>query len=855
MPRPLISTHGSSIAMRYLFSTRVNVLSSGISIGGNPSEIWPYLQHNVLFFVMFINNISPVLFEVGPLEVRYYGVFFALGALLYYLVTRWIFRREKFSVGDLDDVAVFLFLGMVVGARLGHAVFYNFSYYLGDPVAILKVWEGGLSSHGAAIGLLVAYLIYYFWKKPPKRYADALVVAMPLVAGFVRLGNFFNSEIVGRETTLPWGVSFTQRGEDFARHPSQLYEMLLLWGIFVVLLVFYRKLKLYSVIFLFVGIYFAGRFFLEFFKEYMVFGEGLTMGQWLSLIPVILVGIYFLFGTINTMKKIIVFVLFVICLVFLVMRGSGGIWFDDIEDRISYSDEEKEAVVDYILGEEIVDFEGVRIVFVSVSDGQNKAQVYMGVGDSLIAALDDAGAFVDEGEWFKVDLVTEVFDEKEIEFERSLYGVAFKEETAFIAEEIVANTLFNSDNEIKYSNIEDYQIEQGDTPNTSALKWSKIHYFTTESFFFDKTGEIVDLYRGHPIFEELTDELLLVAASGAGNYLEAAVREDGSFVYDYLPKTDEESDSYNILRHAGTIYAMMELYEVTGDEELYEAGERALEYLVDQIEDCSGGLCVVEDDEVKLGGNGLAIIALVEYMNASGDYSYLSTAQDLADWILSVQGEDGEFEIHKMEYSTEEDTGFISGYYPGEAILALNRLYSVDGDEGWLDAAEAAAGYLINVRDAGVSLASLDHDHWLLYGLNELYRYRPDEIYIEHAFKIVDAIDNLQRQEAGDFPLDWLGSYYTPPRSTPTATRSEGLMAAYQLASDYGYEEEAAHILEMVELGVRFDLGTQFGPWLAMYVHDPERVLGGFHEDLTDYSIRIDYVQHNISALLLVRNQ
>ena len=124
-------------------------------------------------------------------------------------------------------------------------------------------------------------------------------------------------------------------------------------------------------------------------------------------------------------------------------------------------------------------------------------------------------------------------------------------------------------------------------------------------------------------------------------------------------------------------------------------------------------------------------------------------------------------------------------------------------------------------------------------------------LYLEHAARTTRAILRLQNRRP-PYP-DWRGSYYNPPRSTPTATRSEGLAAAYLLTRDFGQAAEAARLLEGLELGVRFQLGTQFGPESVLYLPDPRRALGGFRRGLNHYEIRIDYVQHNISALLLLR--
>ena len=246
---------------------------------------------------MFTHNISPVLFEVGPLEVRYYGVLFAFGVLLAYLITMRLWKKAHFSMKHFDSLVIYLFVGMIAGARLGHIVFYNFNYYWQNPSQIIKIWEGGLASHGAAIGLFVAYLIFC-WVKNVKfsKYVDIGVIAMPLVAGFVRVGNFFNSEIVGRETDLPWGVVFQQNGEDFARHPSQIYEALIAWAIFVVMIFMYRKKRRpYFFLFLFMGLYFASRILVEFVKEYPTY-SGLTMGQWLSVLPMLIACGWFLYG-------------------------------------------------------------------------------------------------------------------------------------------------------------------------------------------------------------------------------------------------------------------------------------------------------------------------------------------------------------------------------------------------------------------------------------------------------------------------------------------------------------------------------------------------------------------------------
>lgn len=252
--------------------------------------------------MIFTHNISPVLFEIGSLEIRWYGLLFAFGILLAYFFIAWVFKREKFDVARLDSVVIFLFVGMVIGARLGHIFFYNPSYYLNDPIEIFKIWHGGLASHGAAIGLLVAYLLWIFiYKIKFSKYADVFVLGFPIAAGFVRIGNFFNSEIVGNFTNGKWGVVFAKLGEDLPRHPVQLYSALMNWLIFLILFLVYKKyfgkVRPLFFLFLYILLYFSGRFIVEFWKDLHgpLTSLPISMGQLLSVLPILIAACYFIF--------------------------------------------------------------------------------------------------------------------------------------------------------------------------------------------------------------------------------------------------------------------------------------------------------------------------------------------------------------------------------------------------------------------------------------------------------------------------------------------------------------------------------------------------------------------------------
>src|SRR3989304_5379256 len=209
--------------------------------------------------------------------------------------------KEGYPVSDLESLLICVYLGLVIGARFGEVIFYDPVYYFENPVDIVKIWMGGLSSHGAAIGLLIAYFVWLrIHRVEFRRYADVLVFGVPITAAFVRTGNFFNSEIVGIPTNGRWGVVFKRLGEDFPRHPAQLYEAILCSVIFIVLLVIYlryfKKTPSLFYVFLFMSRYFSGRFSIEFWKDIHGLPEGfpLSIGQVLSIFPILIATGYFL---------------------------------------------------------------------------------------------------------------------------------------------------------------------------------------------------------------------------------------------------------------------------------------------------------------------------------------------------------------------------------------------------------------------------------------------------------------------------------------------------------------------------------------------------------------------------------
>ncbi len=248
---------------------------------------------------------SPEIFRIGSLAVRWYGLFWALSFYLGYEIMIRIFKNENIPVSQADSLLIYMAAGSIIGARLGHCFFYDWEYYSSNLIEVLYIWQGGLASHGGAIGIVIALWLYR--KKFPRiSYVwllDRLVIPISLAAFFIRMGNLMNSEIYGIQTSLPWGFIFENRGEVVPKHPTQIYEGLTYFLLFIGLgLLYIKKHKSLVAGFtagLFAVVMFTARFLIEFIKEPQSgFEENmlLNMGQILS-IPLIIAGIIVLILT------------------------------------------------------------------------------------------------------------------------------------------------------------------------------------------------------------------------------------------------------------------------------------------------------------------------------------------------------------------------------------------------------------------------------------------------------------------------------------------------------------------------------------------------------------------------------
>jgi len=265
-------------------------------------------------------NVNPEIFSIGILTVRWYGLSWALGIWLALIIVQKIFKHEKLPDQWTDKLFIYIVLGTILGARLGHCFFYEWkplqqpvtllgitftygNYYLSHPWALIEIWHGGLASHGGAIGILIA--TYLYDKKVSKKgfywVLDRLVIGAAVTGACIRFGNLMNSEIYGSATSLPWGFIFKRVGETQPMHPTQIYEMIYCLVTFGLIWWLYWKKQAYKNTGLIYGVFLLGifgtRFLLEFIKldqEAFESGMILNMGQILS-IPFIIWGIWLLF--------------------------------------------------------------------------------------------------------------------------------------------------------------------------------------------------------------------------------------------------------------------------------------------------------------------------------------------------------------------------------------------------------------------------------------------------------------------------------------------------------------------------------------------------------------------------------
>tara|TARA_B100001059_G_scaffold226174_1_gene254234 strand:+ start:66 stop:848 length:783 start_codon:yes stop_codon:yes gene_type:complete len=259
---------------------------------------------------MFINNFDPVAIQIFSLEIRWYSLAYIIGILFGWLLSKKIFITDLELKEKFDDFITYLIIGIIIGGRLGYALFYNLDYYFYNLMDVFKIWQGGMSFHGGLIGVIIASIL--FAKKNNHNsynYLDIVSLVAPIGIFFGRVANFINSELYGTETNLPWAVKFVEV-DDLYRHPSQLYEAIFEGLILFLILIYFRNKGLMKtpglLSSLFLIFYSSFRFIIEFFRvpdeQLGYLFLNFTLGQIISFI-FLLIGSYLLITKYEIKKK------------------------------------------------------------------------------------------------------------------------------------------------------------------------------------------------------------------------------------------------------------------------------------------------------------------------------------------------------------------------------------------------------------------------------------------------------------------------------------------------------------------------------------------------------------------------
>jgi hypothetical protein len=528
------------------------------------------------------------------------------------------------------------------------------------------------------------------------------------------------------------------------------------------------------------------------------------------------------------------------------------------------------------------------VVFLTASTGE-EGETYVKMGRSQRSsfyALMQAQSKLPKKfhPWIKIDIVDGIERIEEFEYFDAIdapgnfFGIAldWKLGWAFLPEEIQAHGLMDKEQVLRWEKLLSYarskKLKGWPVPDKSddSTQMDYIDVFHTQSVFYDLNARepmAIAVYHGHRMYDALSPDIVSDATIDAGEYMALNVGEDGTMVYTYHPRSDYEPSGYNLFQHATALYAMSYLYSRWQDPELLEGIKYAMEHLAKHVQSCqvpnNPGLyakCVVETDEInqlsRLGSNALTVLAIAEYMEATKDQTYFKIAKDLSVYIGGSTREDGSFVhmVHLPDFKIDDD--YFVRFYHGQVSFALSRLYNVvqrlgmPVDEQWVEVAVNAIVYQVS-RDEKEEDDDFVIDQWLNYAIGQLPKSKMSSRMIDHAMLSVRiAVDNQSGEMEDEEALDELGIFFGDLSVTTTATKTEGLCAVYHLAVEQGRHKEADMIVKAVTLGLRHQLQTQYQPEHAMYMRNPKRILGGFHESIIGTEMRLDYTYHNLCSLL-----
>ncbi len=560
--------------------------------------------------------------------------------------------------------------------------------------------------------------------------------------------------------------------------------------------------------------------------------------------------------------------------VILVLRFSEK---DDIADTEEYA-----TVFDKKLGllekkvvndKQSIAFKGNHTVFVSVSDSYTRARVFRGIGSNTQSAWDDAEAqireFVIENAydplWIKAETISFAEQISADEYSKRLEqnyeymyraGLAFDQSFKdFILEgELLTNDILDFEsNTVDLSKLNTFFEKVGRDTKISEFP-ETVTVFTCDGYFANENADIYALHSDQQNYGRRVtgcpdaDQALEIMSSAA-SYLYSQLEETGKFIYGYYPSSGKNIGSYNSLRHAGTIWSLICQYKTKPDSSMPDKIRSAIDFLLSPYTGKTGGFYLEKDENtafiverkdetIKVGGNGIAIMALSEYLYEFGEDDpnydrYYNALVKLANGILEMQHEDGSYShLWSLDYKVISE--FVTVFYDGEATFALARTYSLTMDKKYLDGAEKAVQMFI--REDYTKY----RDHWVSYALNEVTMYAPKEEYFR--FALDNAAKNLKK------------IYF---QKTPYNVFMELLMSTFDLYDrmiQSGVSSEALKsfdsdlFLDTIFKRAEFMLNSYAYPELIMHLEEPSRTCGSFFIRHDNFRIRIDDVQHFVGG-------
>lgn len=514
-------------------------------------------------------------------------------------------------------------------------------------------------------------------------------------------------------------------------------------------------------------------------------------------------------------------------------------------------------------------------VFISVSDGKSRARVcHASAPDfesSFTKVCEKINMVIDQYKitpvWIKADIVDFVqrifypdmkdafLSAKYRNFFRMGFSLDPRMDMAFLEAEANSYGLYDysvipvKESKPGHENVPCIDIEQvaryleWNGRKTVPLILPYTYFFSCKSFFMDMDKEVYKLYDtgihcGRRITEELTSDFVKEILTTSSGYLTRQMLQTNKFIYGYFPSFNAVMISYNILRHTGALWSMMCAYEVTKDNSLIETVNKAIDYLLTQIK-CKDEetAFVVEEksNEIKLGGNGIAIIALSKHMEIFGDRDFTEMIRKLANGILLLQDPNTGKMKHVLnadDFEVKEE--FRTVYYDGESSYALVKAYDISGDGKYLDAARLSIDYFIEKDYVKY------RDHWLAYAMNEFTKFVHEDRYFTFALR--NAWENRERIKQ---------------QQTSYHTYLELLMETYDMylrikkdhiSVDYMNQINEEEFVDIIRYRALHMLDGYFYPEYAMYMERPDKILGSFFVRHDDFRARIDDDQHFIDG-------